>query len=221
VQHMTLRLNGIRTTVRAMRSTLVVAGLLSLALAGLQVGSAPSAQASGSWLYYRQGYYVDSGWLCYGWPSGMYHCTRHWHHAADGRLVSDNPRGVPNGAWVAPADPPAHPAMHHVSTHAAPPPSAPSPTTISGTSGVVAQINQVFGPYAAAARAVAACESGFNPNARNSYSGAAGVFQFLPGTWRGTSYAAYSPFNAGANIRAAYQVFQRDGYSWREWVCQP
>jgi hypothetical protein len=24
-----------------------------------------------------------------------------------------------------------------------------------------------------------------------------------------------------ANIHAAYEIFKRDGYSWREWACKP
>ncbi len=63
-------------------------------------------------------------------------------------------------------------------------------------------------------------------NAYNGYaiggSHAEGVFQILyPSTWSGTSYAAQSPYNYVANIHAAYQIFSRDGYSWREWACQP
>ncbi len=82
-------------------------------------------------------------------------------------------------------------------------------------------IRQVFGRYAGGALNVARCESGFNPAAINRGSNASGVFQFLPSTWRGTAYARSSPFNAWANVHAAYQVFVRDGYSWREWVCKP
>ena len=86
---------------------------------------------------------------------------------------------------------------------------------------VQSEIVAVFGRYANAALAVARCESGYNPNAKNPSSSASGVFQFLHSTWLTTSYAGYSPFNASANIHAAYQVFSRDGYSWREWECQP
>lgn len=98
--------------------------------------------------------------------------------------------------------------------------------TAVNTGSVEAQIRQVFGPHANAAINVARCESGLNPGARNSYSiggsNAAGVFQILyPSTWYGTSQAGASPYNSYANIVAAHEIFVRDGYSWREWQCQP
>ncbi len=96
--------------------------------------------------------------------------------------------------------------------------SAAAPAAPQGSS-VATIISQVFGSYAATATAIARCESGLNPGVTNPYSGAAGVFQIMPGTWVGTSWAGYSPYNAWANINAAYQIFVRDGYSWREWVC--
>jgi len=88
------------------------------------------------------------------------------------------------------------------------------------SNSVVALIDQTFGSYASGAINVASCESGLNPGAYNP-SGAAGLFQIMPGTWSGTSEAGQSPYNASANIAAAYQIFVRDGYSWREWTCQP
>lgn len=88
------------------------------------------------------------------------------------------------------------------------------------SNSVVAMIDQTFGSYASGAINVASCESGLNPGASNP-SGAAGLFQIMPGTWAGTSEAGQSPYNASANIAAAYQIFVRDGYSWREWTCQP
>ena len=77
-----------------------------------------------------------------------------------------------------------------------------------------------------AALNIARCESGFNPSAVNPIvvlnSHAQGVFQILyPSTWNSTSYAGQSPFDYHANIRAAYQIFARDGFSWREWQCRP
>ncbi len=93
-------------------------------------------------------------------------------------------------------------------------------------SAVAAIIYRVFGPYSSGAMNVAMCESGLNPRASNPYSfngsHAAGVFQILyPSTWMRTPEAAYSPYDATANILAAYSIFTRDGYSWREWSCRP
>jgi hypothetical protein len=95
-----------------------------------------------------------------------------------------------------------------------------------GQQAVINEIVAVFGPYSQGALAISKCESGYDPNAWNSYpilnSHASGVFQILyPSTWNTTSYASQSPFNASANIHAAYQIFSRDGYSWREWQCKP
>lgn len=95
-----------------------------------------------------------------------------------------------------------------------------------GQQTVINEIVAVFGGYSQGALAVARCESGYDPNARNSYpignSHAEGVFQILyPSTWDTTSYAADSPYSYVANIHAAYQIFSRDGNSWREWACQP
>ena len=95
--------------------------------------------------------------------------------------------------------------------------SAAAPVSQNGS--VASMIYQVFGASGANAVSIATCESGLNPGATNPYSGAAGVFQIMPGTWSGTSYAGYSAYNAWANINAAHQIFVRDGYSWREWVC--
>jgi hypothetical protein len=95
-----------------------------------------------------------------------------------------------------------------------------------GQQVIINEINTVFGQYAAGALNIAKCESGYDPNAVNSYpignSHASGVFQILyPSTWNTTSYAAYSPFDYDKNIHAAYEIFHRDGNSWREWACKP
>ncbi len=87
-------------------------------------------------------------------------------------------------------------------------------------------IYSVFGPYGGAAVRVAQCESGLNPNATNPFSiggsRAAGLFQILyPSTWASTAQRAFSPYDARANTLAAHEIFVRDGYSWREWSCQP
>jgi len=208
---------------RAAPRALILAGMLGLAFAAVQIGSAATADAS-PMLRYVPGYTVQGSWLCYGWGSGTYHCTRHWHRNASGRLVSENVRWVPNyGSSVQTVRRHAdvrRPVVRHATVSR---PAAPAPVVRAPASGqsVTSEIVAVFGPYAGAALNVARCESGFNPNAFNAGSGASGVFQFLRSTWATTSYAGYSPFNASANIHAAYQVFARDGFSWREWQCRP
>lgn len=124
-------------------------------------------------------------------------------------------------AWVPTPTPTATPAPV--------PPRAPAlsyAATNPGTQAVVNDIKAVFGGYAQSALAVSHCESGWDPLARNPFpvgnSHAEGVFQILyPSTWDTTSYASQSPYNYDANIHAAYQIFSRDGFSWREWQCQP
>jgi LysM repeat protein len=106
----------------------------------------------------------------------------------------------------------------------------PRTTAVAPSGGSVqGMINSTFGKFAGSATRIAQCESGLDPNARNStavyYNGrnlghAMGVFQIIDATWASTSYAKYSPYNAWANIHAAYEIFQRDGYSWREWQCK-
>lgn len=116
--------------------------------------------------------------------------------------------------WVPTPTPTPKPAQAYV------PPSGANP----GQQAVINDIVAVFGQYANGAINVARCESGFDPNAWNPYaiagSHASGVFQILyPSTWSTTSWSGSSPYNYDANIHAAYQIFSRDGYSWREWSC--
>jgi hypothetical protein len=109
---------------------------------------------------------------------------------------------------------------------ATPKPQIPAPGVNPGQQAIVDKITAVFGAYAPGAINIARCESDFDPNARNVIaiggSHASGVFQILyPSTWNTTSYASYSPYDADANIHAAYEIFRRDGYAWREWACRP
>lgn len=102
----------------------------------------------------------------------------------------------------------------------------PQPPLPPGSAQVVSIIESVFGSYSDAAIAVARCESGLNPSAVNPTpiggSHATGLFQILyPSTWRTTSQANNSPYDATANTKAAYEIFKRDGFSWREWACKP
>ncbi|MFO7548601.1 MAG: transglycosylase SLT domain-containing protein [Acidimicrobiia bacterium] len=73
------------------------------------------------------------------------------------------------------------------------------------------------------------CESGGDPEARNPYTGASGLYQFMPGTWAVTSVKAgvgdRSVFDGEANIIAAawlgayYESVGQDW--WRPWHCKP
>ncbi len=207
------------------KQALIVTGALAATLIG--VAAAAPAQAHGSSLTYHRGYAVEGSWLCYGWSNGAYHCTQHWHRS-NGALVSDNPSWVPNAGAHASAA--VTSSKKSSSIHHSTPAKASSSVSYAGAANpgqqaVINEIRAVFGPYSGQALAIARCESGFNPSAHNSTpvggAHAAGVFQILDtSTWRTTSYAGQSPYNAYANIHAAYQIFQRDGYSWREWACR-
>lgn len=97
--------------------------------------------------------------------------------------------------------------------------------TISGHEAIKQRILEVFGEYGNAALQVAQCESGFNPNAYNpivvANGHAKGVFQIIDATWATTRERDLSPYDAEANIQAAWEIFSRDGHRWFEWVCQP
>ena len=99
------------------------------------------------------------------------------------------------------------------------PPTPPTPAVASGY--VQDLIRQAFAPQGQAAVAwglrVAACESGYNPNAHNP-GGPSGVFQFMPGTFRGTPYGNQNIFDATANVYAAAWYFQQHGGG--AWECK-
>jgi hypothetical protein len=65
---------------------------------------------------------------------------------------------------------------------------------------------------------VAWCESRYHPNSVNSSSGAAGLFQFMPGTWAGSPWHAQSPFDPVANAQAAAWLYHT--YGPQRWTCQ-
>ena len=72
------------------------------------------------------------------------------------------------------------------------------------------------------------CESNGDPNAYNPYSGASGLFQFLPSTWASTApkagWAGHSVFEPEANISSAAWLANRyeelGQYYWRAWSCR-
>lgn len=76
---------------------------------------------------------------------------------------------------------------------------------------------KVSGWQASWLRRIPGCESGWNPYARNR-SGATGLYQFMPGTWRTTPYGYLSITSARAQVRAAAWML-RQGRS-GEWVCR-
>ena len=72
------------------------------------------------------------------------------------------------------------------------------------------------------------CESNGDQNAYNPYSGASGLFQFLPGTWATTApqagFPGASPFNPVANAGSAAWLanrYEQLGMSyWHAWSCR-
>jgi uncharacterized protein YraI len=74
-----------------------------------------------------------------------------------------------------------------------------------------------YGQSRSAMLAVAQCESLLDPYATNAWSGAAGLFQFLPGTWATTPWAGDNIYDPVANANAAAWMWSvgRRG----EWVC--
>jgi len=72
------------------------------------------------------------------------------------------------------------------------------------------------------------CESNGDPDAYNPYSGASGLFQFLPSTWASTApkagYGGHSVFEPEANVASAAWLGHRyeelGQYFWRAWSCR-
>jgi len=67
---------------------------------------------------------------------------------------------------------------------------------------------------------VSRCESGWYAGAYNRSSGASGLFQFIPSTWRATPQgrAGLSPFDPYANAEAAAWLYRVGGP--RHWSCR-
>lgn len=109
----------------------------------------------------------------------------------------------------------AKPAPAAAQPAAAAPAPAPQPPTVPQ---VIQTAFTPLGPDAVNwALRVSSCESEYNPQAVNSSTGAAGLFQFLPSTWASSPYAASSPFDPTANAQAAAWLYQTSGPS--QWQC--
>ena len=67
---------------------------------------------------------------------------------------------------------------------------------------------------------IAFCESRYDPAAYNRSSGASGLFQAIPSTWRSTPQgrAGLSPFDPVANVEAAAWLMKTYGPG--QWVCK-
>ena len=125
--------------------------------------------------------------------------------------------GAPLATTQAPAPSPAPPTPP---PPAAATPAPPAPARASSGNAIVDIITDAanrYGQSPTAMLAIARCESGLDPNAYNRSSGASGLFQFLPGTWRTTPYASSSIFDPWANANAAAWMWSvgRRG----EWSC--
>jgi peptidoglycan hydrolase CwlO-like protein len=125
----------------------------------------------------------------------------------------------------------------------APTTTTPSGTTTTGGGGggaidrdfppAVERWRSLVGSYFPASRidealAILECESLGDPDAYNPYSGASGLFQFIPSTWASTSpkagFPQASPFDPEANIGTAAWLANRydelgQGY-WAPWSCR-
>jgi hypothetical protein len=105
---------------------------------------------------------------------------------------------------------------------AAPPAPAPAAAPSAPAGSIQQIILDAFAPLGAGAQQwalrVAKCESGYNPNAVNRYSGASGLFQFMPSTWASLPQRNQSVFNPVANAQAAAVLYQRSGPN--QWSCK-
>ena len=118
------------------------------------------------------------------------------------------------------------------------------------TEAVLAELHDINGPYAGdapgnvarwrdlvtehfapseveRAMQILECESHGDPLAKNPRSSAAGLFQFLRGTWDHVAaevglltYAEGGPYDAAANVEAAAWLASEGG-GWGHWTCAP
>ena len=64
---------------------------------------------------------------------------------------------------------------------------------------------------------IAACESGLDPGAYNPYSGAVGLFQFMPSTAASLGYSSQEMYDPWTASTAAAQL--QDVAGWGQWGC--
>lgn len=100
---------------------------------------------------------------------------------------------------------PSRPAARHYVSHAAPPRPSSGEAVVTSVSGTIGSMQAC----------IIARESGGNARAVNPVSGAGGLYQFLPSTWRALGHGGL-PENASAaeqNQAFAQEVAQDGGYS--------
>jgi peptidoglycan hydrolase CwlO-like protein len=101
------------------------------------------------------------------------------------------------------------------------PAAAPAIFVPAGPAAIIADIEKAFSPQGQAAvnwaLRVAKCESNYNPDAVNPWSGTEGLFQFMPSTWRSTPYGRQNVFDPWYNSLGAAWLYQRDGPG--QWQC--
>ena len=108
-------------------------------------------------------------------------------------------------------------AAQAIASRYAPPPSPPAspPVRPSAPAAVVTSVSGTYHGSSSMQQCIIARESGGNPRAVNPASGAGGLYQFLPSTWRALGHSGL-PENAPVaeqNQAFAQEVAQDGGYS--------
>ena len=135
---------------------------------------------------------------------------------------ADRPPGPHAGARVTPTPAPAPAPAQQIAARAAAPTAKPQPTFMpppgAGGDGLAA-IYAVFNgsPGLTWALRVANCESHYNPLAVNRYSGASGLFQFMPSTWN-ANFPGQNIWDPYAQARGALAFFDAGRTS--AWTCK-
>jgi hypothetical protein len=142
----------------------------------------------------------------------------------DDRLQREIAFAVTDRTIIPPPDPSAPPAAGGDpsppgsgtggTTPGRPPPPGPPPPP---ENRIDALIYSIWGHHAdgGVAECIADHESHDNPNARNTSSGAAGLFQLMPFWWDGNNAFGwrFDPYDAEENAKHAYLIWKRSGWS--------